>query len=546
MDFRKKETKKGINADDARRRRAETTTQLRKDKKEEGVAKRRNLLVNNFTDPNLANVSSTEASNVTGVSQSDASKGHSVSDIPILMQKMQTSDVAQQISALRGFRRLLSTERNPPVQQCIDCGAIPMFVSFLQRADNVELQFEAAWALTNIASTDRTRLVVECGAIPYMVQLLRSPNPDVREQSAWCLGNVAGDGAELRDVALACGALSPLVANVAQPANITLLRNCTWALSNFCRGKPQPHINSLTEALPVLGAIINSKTDQETTIDATWALSYISDGDNARIQHVVNQGVISSLVSMLGCGKATVIVPSLRTLGNIVSGSDAQTQAVVEANVLPALVALLPHSKKNIRKEACWMLSNIAAGNADQLNLLVNTPDLISNVLSQLSASAEWDVRKEATWIVSNIATGGSKAHINRLIEHGVVRPLCDLLDVGEVRILIIAMEALEAILKSARDTTALVQMIEESEGIDKLETLQEHENQEVYDKAVKIIEKYFGGEEEEGESENAAPVVGSNGTYAFGMPATSFDRAATKVAGTFEAAPTQVYDFGF
>jgi importin subunit alpha-6/7 len=65
---------------------------------------------------------------------------------------------------------------------------------------------------------------------------------------------------------------------------------------------------------------------------------------------------------MLSCGVNQIVVPALRTLGNIVSGDDSQTQAVVDANVLPALTGLLANSKKNIRKETCWMLSNIAAG----------------------------------------------------------------------------------------------------------------------------------------------------------------------------------------
>lgn len=63
--------------------------------------------------------------------------------------------------------------------------------------------------------------------------------------------------------------------------------------------------------------------------DAGWALSYISDGDNQRIQAVIDSGVGPDLVRHLAHAQANVVTPMLRTLGNLVSGDDSQTQGAL-------------------------------------------------------------------------------------------------------------------------------------------------------------------------------------------------------------------------
>lgn len=364
-------------------------------------------------------------------------------NLPQMVQGVMENDPAVQTSCTTQFRRLLSIEKNPPIQQVIDSGVVPRFVEFLQREDNPALQFEAAWALTNIASgtSEHTKVVMEVGAVPIFVRLLLSPNDDVREQAVWALGNIAGDSPPCRDLVLQAGAMQPLLQQLHQGSKLSMLRNATWTLSNFCRGKPQPDFNLVRNSLPTLGQLIFSP-DEEVLTDSCWALSYLSDGPNEKIQAVIEAGVCRRLVELLLNPSPAVQTPALRTVGNIVTGDDLQTQFIINNNALPCLLALLSSPKKGIRKEACWTISNITAGNKDQIQAVIDNN--IIPPLIQLLSNAEFDIRKEAAWAISNATSGGSPQQIKFLVQQGCIRPLCDLLTVNDVKIVTIALEGLE------------------------------------------------------------------------------------------------------
>ena len=197
--------KKGIDADKGRRRRDETRIQIRKTKKEEGLQKRRAMAskdtVPAVQDSTLLSYSSLSTHQPSG----------GVAGIPAYMQTLQNHESSNEdkLSAIQGFRKMLSLQDKPPVQQVLDAGALPLFVQLLSH-EATKIQFEAAWALTNVASTEHTRRVVEQGAVSRLIQLLLSGDANVREQSAWCLGNIAGDATDLRDILLQEGALDPL------------------------------------------------------------------------------------------------------------------------------------------------------------------------------------------------------------------------------------------------------------------------------------------------------------------------------------------------
>lgn len=502
-DVRRSRYKVAVDADDGRRRREENMVEIRKSKREESLLKKRREGLQPQQLLSLASAASL--------------LDKKLESLPSMVAGAWSNDGNMQLEATTQFRKLLSIERNPPIEEVIQSGVVSRFVEFLARDDYPQLQFEAAWALTNIASgtSENTKVVIDHGAVPIFVRLLSSQSDDVREQAVWALGNIAGDSPKCRDLVLNSGALLPLLGQFNENSKLSMLRNATWTLSNFCRGKPQPHFEQTKDALPTLARLIHSN-DEEVLTDACWALSYLSDGTNDKIQAVIEAGVCPRIVELLLHTSPSVLIPALRTVGNIVTGDDVQTQVIIDNQALGCLLNLLTQQyKKSIKKEACWTISNITAGNRDQIQAVINAG--IIGPLVYLLQNAEFEIKKEAAWAISNATSGGSHEQIKFLVAQGCIKPLCDLLACPDPRIVTVCLEGLENILKigetekDADGVNAFAQLIDEADGLEKIESLQSHDNNEIYEKAVKILETYWLEEDEEQLPSGDAPQSGFN-----------------------------------
>jgi len=178
-------------------------------------------------------------------------------------------------------------------------------------------------------------------------------------------------------------------------------------------------------------------------------------------------------------------------------------------------------------------VSNITAGNKDQIQAVVDNN--IIPPLIQLLTNAEFDIRKEAAWAISNATSGGNPMQIRFLVQQGCIRPLCDLLTVSDPKIVTIALEGLENILKVGEEDSKntggqnpMAVFISEADGLNKIEELQQHSNNDIYERCIKILETYFGVEDEE-EMDGTAPAVQGD-QFGFGM-----DQQGPSPGGAFD-----------
>lgn len=169
-------------------------------------------------------------------------------------------------------------------------GGVPHLVQLLQRDDQVDLQFEVAWTLSNVVGGPSlpTMAVIEQGAVPIFVRLLKSPSAKVREQASWALGNVAAESCATRDLVIANGALRPLLDLYTPSPNLAALRILTWSICNLFREKPLPQLHLVAAALRRLIGLLGHP-DHEILQQVCPTLADLSNGTgpHAKTMHLL-------------------------------------------------------------------------------------------------------------------------------------------------------------------------------------------------------------------------------------------------------------------
>ena len=415
-----------------------------------------------------------------------------------IINAFKSDDIKEKYKGLVGIRKL-TLLNNPPLQELYDMNIIPDLISILD-CKLPEFHYESLWCLTNISKNFKevSKIIKEKGGISKIVNFLESTIEQIKLQTIWLIGNLAISGKIVRSILIKEKALDKLIIILSFSNRTHIIKQATWALSNFLMFSNYPSFDVAKNCLKAIARVMNIiPKDMDFLSDASFILSSISNHYKESIKELFELDLIPKIINSLEIDTNNIQINYLRIIGNIACGNANQTQKLLDLGVLAYLKKIIFSKYKYIRKEAAWIISNIAAGTQKQIESLIREDILI--ILKQVLINDEYAIKRESIWAICNLTSIENPIYMKKILDQGILKIICECLKLNDAKLLAICLEALGNLLvfgekfsQNPAGENPIVYEIEKMGMFDILEKLQLHQSEIVYEKTLKILEKYF------------------------------------------------------
>lgn len=446
----RKSFKVGIQKEDCRRKRELESQNIRKQKRENVITARRNILPEIKLHPNNFDI-----------------------DFTALYQKTDNESIYK---TLYKIRKIVSVE-NPPIYDLYLTGIYPILSDFLDLKYSKEIQFEALWIITNIVSDEKFNYPQTSDYIDHLVNVfINSPFLENQIQALWALGNISGDMDTIPY--LTNNRFFPVMYILIDTTiELYAIRLITWSLCILLKNKHSgPYVSRF---IPSFKKILSRFKDEEIISNTCWILYYITISDSF-YEEIKDAGIIQYLISFLSCGMNDIVLPCSKALGNFATGDDKYTQLMIECGLVEKLIEFLTNetSPAILIKECCWTISNILAGDICHTNYLLDKG--IDYILEKLFHKTYSEIQKEIAFCIYNIVWRRIPGHTERLFSSGLFECLILCLNKKDSEIIKISLESLSKISVTKLDDTFFKNMEENISLMDQLETLSYSNSKEI------------------------------------------------------------------
>ena len=236
-------------------------------------------------------------------------------ELPEKTASIMSADFQQQLDGIIYFRKLLAIPKKPPIENVMMAGVFPRIISFLSLDLDPQLQYEAAWCVTNIACGDPVFIaeLISNGVLPAIVNIVSFTTDDkARSQALWALANLSADLADAgffgRDHVIASGAISPVLWLLGIPDGtgrapgphpaLGTMQHLTYIVANLSKGPPNLPVPFLRQLLHAMSDLLQSPDVEVCSIIAS-CISEMCDKSELYTQCILEHGILTRLHSLL-------------------------------------------------------------------------------------------------------------------------------------------------------------------------------------------------------------------------------------------------------
>ncbi|CAO3654270.1 unnamed protein product [Cunninghamella echinulata] len=364
----------------------------------------------------------------------------------------------------------------------------------------IDEQIRVVQAISNIAAGPYDIWIRSISTIPYLINLLDSENLTLREMAAGALGNMAAEDLgdmtneddEVRARIRNNGAILPLIRMLDSNESSTIQSAC-FALANLARGEESQLKPFITAGIGPKLLHHLSKETADTITEVAWVMSFLTAASNEfRVQVAQDSQFVHVLIKVLNklSNEGVVVLPILRTLGNLAGESDEIIEILVQQiSFLSTIMKLATTSDvKVVKKEALWVLSNITSGKRSYIIEQVDTEETIQG-LTELIQVGHFDIRKGAATCLLNIAYHGQK-YMDSLPHRTIIKAFLDFIKSQDAELIRLGLAYIELLL--TRVTKGKEILDETHNCMDALASVNPNPDPELYAIANRLVDQYY------------------------------------------------------
>lgn len=203
---------------------------------------------------------------------------------------------------------------------------ISSFVKMLASKSNT-VKFEAASALLHVLSIDHIETVVECGALPALIQALTLQKEKVRDECVKCLDIIIKSSTRFREQLLRHGGLIPLLKCADEATGDNSRANALRTISNIFSNGYQPKFELVASSIPVFIRMLGSDRDPIIIVECSKMLNDFMHCYPDLNRLLLDLGAKKLLQNLLSHEDESVVVSSIRLTRHLISPRGERVQS---------------------------------------------------------------------------------------------------------------------------------------------------------------------------------------------------------------------------